>query len=284
MRYRGLSLAVVAALLWPTSALPQDKPELEVLQSVRRGEERTVHAMEVASHVARTSLGEVPFHSLRIAPGQHGFRLALPRLAESGGSSLSRFRFDENALAAFPGGFLETYSPATPAGLVLQGKKILNELRPQDPVMKAVVCYSADARAPIVIWDASAFSTDKATGDCVQTGPFLVKEGRNEADLAALDAELKFPFAVKPFDRAFLALDLQDHIVVGVARRISLFAMRAALLKSREEGGFGARLATALTGTRTAGLIVADEGGGEITAGNIKTLLPNAVVVERRPQ
>ena len=174
--------------------------------------------------------------SLEIIPGLHELHLALPQEAGEG-STLSRFRFDGKALAAFTGSFLETFAPATPAGLVSQGKRVVSELLPNDKVMTAVVCYSDDLRAPVVIADAATFITNHQTkGDCVQTGPFLIKNGRNEFGLDMLDKNLRFSFAELQVDRAFLLIDSQGNIYVGVTSSYITFvsARRSTSVEARE--------------------------------------------------
>jgi hypothetical protein len=116
---------------------------------------------------------------------------------------------------------VDTWSPATPIGLVSKGKENPSERLPNDKVMRAVVCYPYDAGKSVVITSAVEFSERESEGDCIQTGPFLVRDGRDEADLNALDVELKFNFAHGAIARAFLLLDSQDSIVVGVTMPVS---------------------------------------------------------------
>ena len=227
-----------------------------------------------------TPEGSVEISTIRVPSGKLAFRLAVPQNVESGGSSLSRFWSDEGAIAAFTGGFLDTYSPATPSGFVRQGDKKYSDIRPRDPVMRAVVCYSVQGQVRIV--DVEQFSEQRHKGDCIQTGPLLVSDGQDETDFDLLDKRLNFVFARKPFDRAFILLNAQEEIIIGVSKRISLFALRDVLRKPTTEGGYGAREAVALSGTRTAGLIVADQNGKERTAGNVGTLLPNAIIIAER--
>lgn len=295
MRSLGFGLALVAgASVAGPHAGAQQTPSRQVVTTVQLQDQNDVRSMKQETRGAETNFGTVEITSLKIPARQYRFRLALPQNPEGGGASLSRFVYDERAqgrtpVAVFTGGFLETYSPATPSGLVQQttaeGRQVvLNQLRPDDPVMRAVVCYSADATLPVAVVPVNSATTGAVTGDCIQAGPFLIKEGTEEPDrqLEGIDATLRFPFAEGQFHRAFLALDEQNNVVVGVTTRISLFALREILRRPREENGFGARTAVALSGTRTAGLLIIAEPGAEIAVGNVRTLLPNAVVIEGR--
>jgi len=269
--------AILATLLVAEMASAQ-----EATPRVSEIKETQVQSVVVADRVVETADGKVSIRSIKINPRQNILQLVLPKNSESGGASLLRFKFDaDNSLAVFTGGFLDTYSPVTPAGLVYHEKKIRNEPSSKDPVMKAVVCYSADERWPVTIIDAGAFSEGQAKGDCIQTGPFLVKGGEANIDLDAVDAALNFPFSRKAFDRAFILVDSHGDVVVGITSRISLFSLREVLRQSEQAKGFAAVTAVALSGTRTAGLVVDGEGNDTI-AGNVKTLLPNAVIVKRR--
>jgi hypothetical protein len=244
--------------------------------SVRIVNKDAVQSIIVTDRVVTTEDGDVRVKSITMSPAKNRLRLVMPKNSESGGASLGRYNSDENGLASFTGSFLASYSPVIAAGLVWLDKTQQNELRPEDPVMTAVVCYADDLRKPVTIMSVDAFSPQQAKGDCIQTGPVLV--GRNETDLEALDAALKnFPYSRKAFDRAFILLDAQGNVVMGVSERLSLFVLREVLRRPERDGGFGAIAAVALSGTRSAGLIV-----GNDTAGNVRTLLPNAVVITPR--
>lgn len=211
-------------------------------------------------------------------------RLAFPKTSRDG-SSLVRFRLDEGAVAAFTGGFLDTYAPATPAGLVRKGDKIYNQLDRTDAVMDAVICLTSDPHKPITITAVENYAEARAAGDCIQTGPYLVKDKLEKAKLeaveAAVDPTLKFRFSTDPYQRSFLVLNARHEVIIGVAApRVSLFALREFLRAPEKDGGFDAVEAVAMSGTRTAGLVI--ESNPEITAGSVQTLLPNAIVIERR--
>jgi hypothetical protein len=98
--------------------------------------------------------------------------------------------------------------------------------------------------------------------------------------LALLDKQINFPFSSAAFDRAFLALDHNNDVIVGVSSRISLTVLRDLLILPEDRGGFGAVVAVGLPGTRSAGLVL--DGESQITAGNVQTLLANAIIVTPR--
>lgn len=276
MRWCGCLLLLIATLLLIKSVSAQYGES-----SIELTRKQSIQTTLLEYRLVRSGDNTLNITSLKIKPGRYAFRLAFPKNLEAGGWSLSRFRHENKALAVFTGSFLGTFSPPTPAGLVSQQQRVLNELRPKDPIMKAVICYSADSRNPIRIVNAVGFN-DKSSSDCTQAGPYLVKDGLLETDFDALDGRLRAPFSREPFDRIFVLLDAQDNVVVGIAQKISLVNLAKILRKSPKENGFGATIAIALSGAQTAGLAITNSDGSEISVGSVKTLLPNAVVVYAR--
>jgi hypothetical protein len=287
MRTRGIFALLFANFLWAAPSNAQEDKAVETLQTVVGPREiAKIGKLVLESRIVDTSLRKVELITLRVPPSeQYGFRLMLPAAKSSDGASLGRFKQDnEMAIAVFTGGFLETYSPARPSGLVQHDGAVLTELR-DDPIMTGVICYSNESGFQVRVMDSREFVRGKTAGDCIQTGPFLIKNGNVYADLSSLDESLpgKFPFSRKPFRRAFLLLDAQNSVVIGITPEdpISLFALRELFLRLRAKGGFEAKTAVALSGARTAGLIV-QINGRDKEFGSTQTLLPNAVVIEER--
>src|SRR6476620_3420694 len=79
--------------------------------------------------------------------------IALPQGgASSAGASLGLIFRTEQPLAALNGGFLRTYAPATPSGLLQVRGEELNPLAPlsdKEPVMSGVICFGQ--RRPVEI-------------------------------------------------------------------------------------------------------------------------------------
>jgi len=75
-----------------------------------------------------------------IDPTKSRISLVAARDPQSGGTSLARFAFDEQASAVLNGGFLESRTPTTPAGLVQIGRKTVNQYV-KDNVMDGVLCF-----------------------------------------------------------------------------------------------------------------------------------------------
>jgi hypothetical protein len=204
--------------------------------------------------------------------------LALPQGTTSTGASLGRFFQAERPLAVLNGGFLRSYAPATPAGLLQIGGEEINALSRSDPVLSGVVCFPG--RGPSIIIALAEFGNVRREYlDCLQGGPLLVYNGRAHGDLEQLDVreELK-RFASRPAERSFIAKSARNETLLGITEPTSLFALRAVMLANVADGGFGAVAGIGLTGRTTAGLIV-HRGGEPVQRGGTAALLPNAIVV-----
>jgi hypothetical protein len=214
-----------------------------------------------------------------IAPFNRRLRLILPT-SESGGFSLSRFFVAQQPSAILNGGFLSTYAPATPAGLVQIRSERINDGAPGDSVASAVICFGQTERPNAVAIEPFSASERlrKTYSDCLQAGPLLIYKGRPFSNLEELDSDPTLKnFAFVAAERSFVARNARGETVLGVTAKTSLYALRAALLLSENEGGFGAITAICLTGRSTAGMIVS--GKEPYTAGAISKVLPNAIIV-----
>jgi hypothetical protein len=216
-----------------------------------------------------------------VDPVKNTISLVAEKELSAGGSSLARFFHDENALAVLNGGFLESRTPATPAGFLQVGKQVINNVKFDDAVMDGVLCFSRQLKPQsVVVAPLSRLeSVRRDFPDCTQAGPLLIFEGEPFSQLEALDENpLLGKFSGMPAERSFVALTKSGKVVLGVTTPVSLFTLRKVLLASEDEGGFGAVHATALTGRSTAGLIAGD--AKNFFRGNIETLLPSAIIVK----
>jgi hypothetical protein len=196
----------------------------------------------------------------------------------SDGSSLLRLIQDAKAIGIMNGGFLNSMSPATPAGF-LKIKEVLNG-GALDKVADGFICFSRELSPGAVVIGryADLESTAASYPDCVQGGPLLVKFGKKLPNLEPLDDDATLKrFSIVAAVRSFLAKTKSGNIVMGVTTPVSLYSLRTVLLQKQSDGGFEVNEAIALTGRTTAGLIV----GSGFSRGSPKTLLPDAIIVRR---
>jgi hypothetical protein len=217
-------------------------------------------------------------------PTKFHMGLVKPKVPSEGGASLARLMEDANAIAIMNGGFLDSTVPATPAGFLKIEKQIIN--RPsdvtKDKVVDGLVCFSGLAgnlsTQTLVITSYANFGIATDYPDCVQAGPLLALDGQELSNLKPLDDDPSLKsFSSVAASRSFLARTRSGNIVMGVTTPVSLYSLKAALLKPRTAGGFEVKQAIALTGRSSAGLMV----GTAFRRGNPNTLLPDAIAIVR---
>jgi hypothetical protein len=211
--------------------------------------------------------------------------LIQPKSGAEGGASLARLSGDNKPLALMNGGFIDSKSPATPAGLLKISGKIIN--RPAadpvtgystDPVTDGFLCFTGRRSEQGVMMGPYEYLGKDASDypDCLQGGPLLVFKGEPHSKLEALDdnPDLK-KFALVAAARSFVAKTKSGNIVLGVTSPVSLYSLRSILLQKKDAGGLEVSQAIGLTGRSTAGLIA----GTVFSRGNTNTLLPDAIIV-----
>jgi Phosphodiester glycosidase len=284
-RHRAQSILFLALFLCANgipSAMAQDtkmdiyKTPEYVVQNLTASDRKIATSSESSAGLKDV----VTVSSVSVDPVKNVITLVAAKEVSTGGSSLPRFFHDERALAVINGGFLESRTPATPAGFLQVGKQLINDVKLGDAVMDGVLCFSRQLEPQSVVMAplSRLESMRRDYSDCTQAGPLLIFEGKPFSELEALDEiSLLGRFSTMPAERSFVALTKSGKIILGVTTPVSLFTLRKVLLASEDEGGFGAVQATALTGRSTAGLIAGDT--QNFFRGNIETLLPSAIVV-----
>jgi hypothetical protein len=225
-------------------------------------------------------------------PSELRVGLVRPQNPSEGGTSLNRFMQDKQPLALMNGGFLDSTSPATPAGFLKIAGQIINRAsvprvpdgggpvdRVIDPVVDGFLCFANEPSARAVVIGPFAEFEKVATDypDCIQGGPLLVNDGKPiEKQLEALDDDPTLKkFALVAAARSFIARTKAGNIVMGVTSPVSLYSLRSILLQEKGSGGFEVSQAIALTGRISAGLIA----GPTFVRGHTNTLLPDAIIV-----
>jgi hypothetical protein len=219
--------------------------------------------------------GPVIISYLEIDPARH--RLDLTTTIRQGGSSLREFLSDETATVAFTGGYLKSFSPPRPTGYLRIDGVDLNGLVRDDPIVNAILCFAREGPGltSVSLFAAKTFRSEDAGEDCVQAGPLLIAEGRVGYDLTRRDSGNRLS---GEFERAFLAINRQGQVLLGVSSAVSLMLLRDVLLAPTTEGGFDAQAAVILSGATTAGMEV--RGGLGYAFGTVSTPLADAIIVD----
>jgi hypothetical protein len=211
--------------------------------------------------------GPVIISYLEIDPAKH--RLDLTTTIRQGGSSLREFLSDETATVAFTGGYLKSFSPPRPTGYLRIDGVDLNGLVRDDPIVNAILCFGREGPGltSVSLFAAKTFRSEDAGEDCVQAGPLLIAEGRVGYDLTRRDSGNRLS---GEFERAFLAINRQGQVLLGVSSAVSLMLLRHVLSAPTTEGGFDAQAAVILSGATTAGMEV--RGGLGYAFGTVSAL------------
>lgn len=253
-----------AALIFALAASPSNGGPPVVSHGGDQSEEVNTGITKLIVH---RKVDEYPFVviALRIDRAQYSGKLESP---ESANSLINLRDYGERLyiMAAINGGFLASYSPPVPAGLLKIDGKILSNLAPNDPVMDAVVCVGNDTN----FYTVARFANNPSPSDCIQTGPLLIIGQREVVSDNPVDKEIDYPFVSGRFERAFIGRDVNGATVIGWTSTIDLISLSQLLVGSIESGGFGLTDAAALPGKNSAGLIWRDQwerlqhlGGGD---------------------
>ena len=244
-------------------------------------ENKTVGPLRVTIIRLNSGVDAATVTSLVVPTDKFHLRLVVPPGRTGTSSSLLRYLNDENrAAAAFTGGFLESYSPATPSGLIVMSGKLINALKIEDKVMTSALCFTDKISRPFTITSVKTFKPTGGSDDCIQAGPLIINSKAVASDLDQLDKRLDFQFSSGAFSRAFIGMNTRNDVILGVSTPLSLFDLRKLMLTPERDGGLGLTTAIMLSGGRTAGLAVS--ANPNFTTGHVETLLPNALVVEGR--
>jgi hypothetical protein len=239
-------------------------------------------SLQVVDKRVAAPAGEFTITMVIVDPKQYRVRLTIPTDPANNGSSLASFYFDEDALAVMSAGFLRTYSPVSPAGLLKIGGETINTLSATDSALGGIACFSRPDHQ-LIITSRSNTQVIDASDDCIQGGPLYLSEATPGEQLEKLDSEYN-SFSSRGYVRSFLAKNRRGAIVLGYSTETSLFALRSVLTMSESDGGIEAAAAIGLTGgTQSAGLVVRGTDPKQpFTKGNITTLLPDAFVVTQQ--
>ena len=201
--------------------------------------------------------------------------IAVPPLGEVA-DTIEGFRDHYGAVVVLSGGFLASFHPAVPLGMVKVNGAVLNRFVKTNEVLTGILALN-DGRP--VIRNAQAFS-DATWADCLQSGPVIVAAGqatvptppRTKAEAGLIDAQAA---------RVAIATVADDRVLLVYAEPVGLRGFAAFLAAKESAGGLSVIDALNLSGAATAGLLV-NTPRGDVVAGSKYSQLPNAIIVRPR--
>jgi hypothetical protein len=287
---KAIAVVIVSVLLAvsETSAEDIERSAIQVLsENIRVG-------ARVPTTERRLKVGgaELSVTFVTLNPASNRLNIVLPRNPVGGGAALWDFYRTENADVVLTGGYLDSFAPAIPTGLVRVAGTTFNDPKEKDPVLTGTLCLGRrEDPASVMIARYSTQASFDEWSDCIQAGPLMLLGGKSQDDIDALDASLanriteaskqrQSGFVAGSYERVFVMKDRSGQIVLGTTTPTSLYPLRYLLKQDAAGGGFGADDAILLSGWHTAGLIVSAP--DPIVVGNPSVLLPNAIVVNSR--
>jgi hypothetical protein len=261
----GLALGLPRALAQDTP--PEPKPP-QVIADGLVLHQATVAEGRLATYL-RVDLEKFDVRVLSaLLPRKDDKAQAAPERAARG-FFLNDYRTLHNAEAVLSGGYIASFSPPTPLGLIKSDWTVVNA--PHESWLTDGYFCSEPGRAQIQRWiDLAAFR------DCLQAGPILLLQGEPPKDLG----RSRRPGSYKKLEnsvqeQAFICTVMPNELILGVTDKINLPALVDFL--SRKETG--CTDAIRLTGEQTAGLVLSDK-----EFGHDDYLFPSVIaVMPRKP-
>lgn len=206
-------------------------------------------------------------------PG-HRVGLAIPQ-GKVTGDTLVAFLERDKAKAVVSGGFVKSFYPPIPLGLVKQKGQMINR------------AASGDLLTGVLLMQAGRVAIERFRGteavagwdEVLQAGPLLVSARRSAlpTDASGLMPSTRSLIG-NEYSRAFVAILPGEQVVLAFSGPITLPALVDFLTGSAAQGGLGCLDALNLSGSGSSGLLVR-VGGREMQVGNSYTHLANAVII-----
>lgn len=218
----------------------------------------------------------VKLTAVRLVPRQHRLRVVASDGLKSLGHTLGAYFQKHNANAALSGGFLKSFQPPIPLGLVQINGRPLNRYVSSPFLSGLLLIRNGNPTIVPIRGPSSAAGWD----DALQAGPLLLHDGKpalpkqsdamSKADWASIEGA---------FTRAFIGIDRQGRTLLGITGQMTLHALVDLLRRPVRNGGLESRAALNLSGGENAGLLVITK-ERKIAVGDNYVRLPNAIVVQ----
>jgi hypothetical protein len=216
----------------------------------------------------------VSLTAVRIAPRTRRLEIGMPEGSQSG-DTLVGFQRRNKAVVAISGGFMKSYYPPIPLGMVKHAGTVLNRGVKSD--LLTGILLAKGKKISIV-----PYSQDQCNSEwreCLQSGPLLASGGVAAKLLPdKTDSKSTQTMVSGRYIRAFVAILPGDEVLLGITGEVSLPALQEYLLRPANRGGLGCTAAINLSGNVSAGLL-ANIKGKQTSAGSIETLWANSIVI-----
>jgi hypothetical protein len=182
------------------------------------------------------------------------------------GYSLENYLKLGRAAAVLSGGYLASFAPPMPLGLVKSDGVVTNKSH-NTWVVEGILC-TKEGQLVIRTWSAEA---EEDFPDCLQAGPILLLKGKEPSDLPSRNASGYLKLAKSAQEQTFLCTLGDQQVAAGVTDKMDLPTLVDFL-----RGKIGCVDAIRLTGKDTAGLRLMRP---RVLYGNDAYLFPDAIAV-----
>jgi hypothetical protein len=216
----------------------------------------------------------VSLFAVRVSLRTHRLEIGIPE-GNQAGDTLVGFQSRYRPIAVLSGGFLKSFYPPTPLGMVKHGGIALNRGIKGEPLTGVLLA----TRNRVAILPYADNRCDSTWSECLQAGPLLVDHG-TPALPSPETIHLKSTRTLidEKFTRAFVAVLPDGEVVLGIIGEVSLPALQDFLLRSKHRGGLGCTGAINLSGSVSAGLLV-NAAGRPSSKGSTDIFLANSIVI-----
>lgn len=201
--------------------------------------------------------------------------VAVPQNDKSG-DSVTTFQEHSQAAVVLSGGFLTSFYPPIPLGLVKHGQVLVNRAVGGD-LLNGLLLVRAGKPT---IQPFSGAGDVAGWDEALQSGPMLLNAGHSALPNVA---EIRTPstrqLIENEYARAFVATLPDDQFLLAVTGAVSLRALLDLLTRPEAQGGLACLDALNLGGGGSAGVLV-HAGTRQISSGNIQSYLANAILLK----
>ena len=191
------------------------------------------------------------------------------------GDSIVSFQEHSQAAVVLSGGFLTSFYPPIPLGIVKRSRVLVNRAAGGDLLNGLLLVRAGRASiepfrgaAGVAEWD-----------DALQSGPMLLYGGHSALpNVAEIGTRSTRQLIENEYSRAFVATLPDNQFLLAVTGAVSLRALVDLLARPAPQGGLACLNALNLSGGGSEGMLVR-AGAKQISSGNIRSYLANVILL-----
>jgi hypothetical protein len=213
---------------------------------------------------------------VRVVTARYQLRIVTGESFKNQGHSLRGYAELHGSTAVLSGGFVKSFYPPVPVGLVKVGGEVVNRPAVDEEILDGFLGLR-NGRPTILPYDAVGSVGEWTEG--LQSGPLLVFAGRSALPegMAGLQSQTR-NLIERRYARAFIAVDTEGRALLGHTGPIALRELADLLVRPASDGGLGCTAALNLSGGANAGLLIQSERVA-MNVGDVDTPLANAIVI-----